>query len=253
MTNQARPRTQELRRVQQEAALKRAKQRRILMSVGAVVIVGLLAAIAVTLVQAADQDDPPAAVAGTGLVPQHLSAAGAIPVGAADAPVAVEIYFDYMCPACGAFEAANSAELDRLITSGVARVELRPISFLDEQSDGTRYSTRSANAVAVIADSAPDLAWDFHDSMYAHQPPEGGKGLSDEQIAALATDVGVPADVVDRFTDDTFEAWVASVTQDAFDGGLTGTPTVKINGVVFAGDLFEVGPLTEAIESAAGQ
>lgn len=223
------------------------------MSVGAAVIVALLGAIAVTIVQAAGQDDPPSEATGAVLVPQHLTDAGAIPVGVADAPVAVEIYFDYMCPACGAFEAANSAELDRLIASGVARVELRPISFLDEQSDGSKYSTRSANAVAAIADAAPDLAWAFHGSMYAHQPAEGTDGLDDEQIAGLATDAGVPADVVDRFTDGTFEPWVASVTQEAFDAGLTRTPTVKINGAVFAGNLFEVGPLTEAIESAAGQ
>lgn len=78
-------------------------------------------------------------------------------MGKADAPVTVEIYFDYMCPACGAFEAANGDELDRLLEAGVVRVELRPLSFLDDQSNGTAYSTRAANAIATVADAAPGI------------------------------------------------------------------------------------------------
>ena len=41
------------------------------------------------------------------------------------------------------------------------------------------------------------------------------------------------------------------MTEDAFDSGVQGTPTVKIDGVVFEGNVFAVGPLTKAIESAA--
>jgi protein-disulfide isomerase len=166
--------------------------------------------------------------------------------------VTVEIYYDYMCPACGAFEAVNGDELDGLMNDGVARLELRPISFLDETSEGTRYSTRAANAFATVVDSAPDLAWDFHQALFADQPEEGTEGLSDDDIAAIASDSGVPADTVDRFTDLTFEQWVAAVTEEAFDSGVTGTPTIKINGEVFDGDPYTVGDLTETIESAAG-
>ena len=87
--------------------------------------------------------------------------------------------------------------------------------------------------------------------MYEQQPAEGSEGLSDEQIAKIAADAGVPADVVDGFTDDTFRPWVASVTREAFDSGVQGTPTVKINGEAFEGNVYAVGPLTKAIKSAA--
>lgn len=251
MSKQERLRTQELRRVQHAASVRRSRRRRITRSVGALVIVGLLGAITVAVVQAAGKERTQSDVTGKVIVPQHLTPTGAIPVGAAGAPVTVEIFFDYMCPACGAFESANAGELDRLVAEGVARVELRPLAFLDEQSSGTEYSTRSANAVAVIADAAPDRVGAFHGAMYARQPAEGTEGLSDQQIADIAADAGVPADVVDQFTDGTYEPWVASVTQEAFDSGLQRTPTVKIDGVVFEGNVYAVGPLTEAIESAA--
>jgi uncharacterized membrane protein len=37
--------------------------------------------------------------------------------------------------------------------------------------------------------------------------------LSDDRIAQIATDAGVPSDVVDRFADRTYEPWVAAVTR----------------------------------------
>jgi protein-disulfide isomerase len=190
-------------------------------------------------------------VTGKIVAPQHVTATGAIPVGRADAPVTVHIYYDYMCPACGAFEAANSKELDRLVADGTARVELHPIAFLDRLSSGTQYSTRSASAVAVVADAAPDSVWAFHTALYQHQPAEGSEGLTDQEIADVASGAGVPAAVVDRFADGTYQPWVASVTREAFASGVEHTPTIKINGDVFDGDAFTVGPLTRAIESAA--
>lgn len=253
MSTQARARTQELRKAQREAAQRRARRRRVLTVVGGLVIIGLIAAIVVAVVKATGGDDAPSAVTGDVVTPQNLAPTGAIPVGEPGAPVTVEIYFDYMCPACGMFEAANGAELDRLLEEGVARIELRPISFLDPQSNGTEYSTRAANALAAVVDAAPEQVWEFHGALYSNQPAEGTDGLSDDKIADIATEAGVPADVVDGFTDGTYRPWVALVTQQAFDSGVQGTPTVKIDGEVFEGDRYTTGPLTEAIESAAAQ
>lgn len=250
MSKQARLRTQELRQAQHEAAMQHAKRRRALLAVGGLVILALVVAIVVAVVKASGGDDGPPA-SGNVVAPRNVSGSGAISVGDEAAPVKVEIYYDYMCPACGMFESVNGGELDRLLEDGVARYELRPISFLDEQSNGTEYSTRSANAIAAVADAAPESVWAFHTALFAHQPEEGSDGLDDDEIADIATEAGVPAGVVSSFADDTYRGWVASVTERAFSSGVQGTPTVKIDGEVFQGDVYTVGPLTEAIESAA--
>jgi protein-disulfide isomerase len=251
MSKQGRLRTQELHRVQQAAARQQAKRRRVFAVLGGLVILGLVVAIVVAVLNAAGGEDKPSAATGNAAAPRNLTPTGAIPVGSADAAVTVEIYYDYMCPACGKFEAANAAELDRLLEDGTIRVELRPLSFLDKQSSGTEYSTRTANAIATVADAAPEQAWDFHTALYDEQPAEGSRGLTDDQIASIATGAGVPEDVADRIADGTYRSWVAKVTQKAFDTGINQTPTVKINGAVFDGDVFTTGPLTQAIESAA--
>jgi protein-disulfide isomerase len=228
----------------------RPKRRRTLVNaIGAGVIIGLLVAIAVVVGRSMASDDGPV-VTGKVVVPAH-TAAGTFSVGDRDAPVTLDLHYDYMCPACGAFEATNGEDLSRLVSDGTARVRLHVMSFLDEQSGGTEYSTRAANAYAAVADAAPGQVWAFHNALYAHQPHEGSQGLSDAQIAAIATDVGVPSRVVETFTDGTYRGWVAQSTQDAFAVGVNSTPLVAINGVVFAGNWAAQGELARAIQAAA--
>jgi protein-disulfide isomerase len=52
------------------------------------------------------------------------------------------------------------------------------------------------------------------------------------------------------FAAQTYDGWVQRATQQAWDAGVTGTPTVKIDGQTFTGDLFTAGPLAAAIEQA---
>ncbi len=245
-------RERELHLTRQRAAERRRRRIRILGGIGALVIAGLLAAIVVVVVNVATGNR--SSRAGTArATPAGATANGAILVGQATAPVTVTVYLDYMCPYCGRFERANSGELSRLVQAGTARLELHPLAFLDRQSSGTRYSTRAANAVATVADRASARVLPFSAALYDSQPAEGSTGLSDEQIGSLAAGAGVPPDVVHAFAAGTFEGWVTASTQAAFSAGITGTPTVKVNGTVFTGDLYTVGPLTDAIETAAGK
>jgi protein-disulfide isomerase len=229
---------------------------RILGAGGGIVIAGLLIAIVIALVNAAGGKAETTATPGAPgapLSPANATPAGALVIGRADAPVRLEVYLDYMCPYCGRFERANADEIGRLVAAGAVRLELYPLSFLDGRSAGSRYSTRAANAVATVADRAPDKVLAFNRALYAQQPKEGGAGLTDDRIATLAAEAGVPQDVVAAFGARTFEPWIARLTETAFgSGGVTGTPTVKINGKVFKGDLYTAGPLTDAVTAARG-
>ncbi|MET7426299.1 thioredoxin domain-containing protein [Dactylosporangium sp. NPDC005555] len=217
---------------------------------GGIVILALLAAIGFVLVRAAGDEAPPPPAAQSTAVPAGATAIGAFVVGTG--PVTVAIYLDYLCPFCGKFERANSGELERLVAAGTVRLELHPLAFLDKASEGTRYSTRTANAVATVADRAPASLLAFNAALFTQQPAEGGPGLTDAQIVSIATGAGVPADVAATFTERRFEHWVAAATNRAFQsGGITGTPTVHINGKVFEGDLYKAGPLTAAITAAS--
>jgi len=249
MGKQARVRAREIRHAQAIAARRTANRTRWVLAAGGFVIAGLLVAIVAVVATSGSKNDAPTANdRAAAVMPANASTGGAILIGRPEAAVKVEIYLDYMCPFCGRFEQANSADIDSLVKAGQIRVELHPLAFLDRMSNGTRYSTRTANAIATVADRAPTSLLAFNTALFGAQPAEGSTGLTDDQIAALAVQAGVPAQVASAFTDRTFEPWVAAATDAALKAGITGTPTVKINGVVLR-DLYAAGAFKRAVEA----
>jgi protein-disulfide isomerase len=154
-----------------------------------------------------------------------------VPMGPADAPVTVTVYEDFMCPYCGDFEAISSQPLREYAESGQVQVRYHVVSFLDDAS-GTDYSTRAANALAVVLDTAgAEAAVRFHDLLFAHQPAEGTPGLSDEELVDLAVEAGAErAEVAGPIEDRKFEQWVVNATDDWSSSGFNQTPTVTVNG-----------------------
>ncbi len=179
--------------------------------------------------------------------------------------VEVTLYVDYMCPICGAFEAENGSVIRDIIESGAATVEFRPIAFLDNQSAGTQYSTRAANAAACVANYSPNNFFAFNEVLFANQPTEGGPGLTDEKLLTLATEAGVPAGTIDSCVDTKeFKAWTKASTERALSGGIvgnnftistvTGTPTVLIDGTLYEYSYpFNKDEFLQAVMAAAGQ
>jgi protein-disulfide isomerase len=155
-----------------------------------------------------------------------------IMLGAADAPVLVEVYEDFMCPACGRFEEAAGSALREMTADGNVRVVFRPMAFLDGAST-TRYSTRASNASACAVDAGRFPA--YHARLFAVQPEEGGPGLSDAQLVALGTDAGISgqefADCVENLD---FLPWTQRATDAASKAGVVQTPTIRVNGEALA-------------------
>lgn len=145
-------------------------------------------------------------------------------------PVHVVLYEDFQCPACKTFEGSSGSYLDQQVSVGAIDVEYRPIAVLDGLSS-TDYSTRSANAAAcVFEDSAAATFVDFHNALYANQPPEGGAGLSDDELTQIAQTSGASDDVAPCISNGTFEDWSARATEAASKDGVFQTPTVRVNG-----------------------
>jgi len=154
----------------------------------------------------------------------------ALAIGDNDAPVTVTVYEDMMCPYCGLFEEVSSERLKEYAESGDVEVRYHVVSFLDRASED-RYSTRAANALAVVLDTAgAEVAVEFHDALFANQPEEGGAGLSDEQMIDMAVEAGADEDAITGpIADLKFEPWVEDATEAWSKAGFTGTPTVTVN------------------------
>jgi protein-disulfide isomerase len=191
------------------------------------------------------------AASGALVAPVGATDAGAVLLGDEQAKVTVSIYADFMCPYCGQFERANGTDLADAVSAGTVKLEIHPMAFLDAQSAGTKYSTRAANAFVAVANADPGHALDFYRALYENQPAEGSAGLTDAQLIAFAERAGVPTAVTADFGRQAWVPWVQKITDQAWDSGIKGTPTVKINGEVFTGDVYTAGPLAQAIAAAA--
>jgi protein-disulfide isomerase len=151
-------------------------------------------------------------------------------------------YVDFSCPGCKGFEAAYATSIDALISAGVATREVHPIAILDRAYLASRYSSRSNNAAACVADLAPESFLDVMSAMFTNQPPEGTSGLSDDEIIDVVHGAGLVDEDVDAcIEDELFAPWVAAATQRAANdpdlvlpgaAGLS-TPTIVVNGEIW--------------------
>ena len=77
-------------------------------------------------------------------VPVSATADGTgLPVGTG--PVTVELYLDFLCPACRQFDAAARPVLDEYLADDAIELVYRPIAILDRVTT-TEFSTRAASA-----------------------------------------------------------------------------------------------------------
>lgn len=150
---------------------------------------------------------------------------------------AIQMYVDYQCPICQAFDVPNSAMLRSWVDTGAATIEIHPISFLDKASLNA-YSSRATNAAACVANYEPDYFFDYHALLMEKQPAEGTEGWTDEELVDFAAEVGVAgAEFESCIADKSFGDWIATATQKALtepipdtDIQVTGTPTILVNG-----------------------
>jgi protein-disulfide isomerase len=173
----------------------------------------------------------------------HPIAPGRVPAGATaegdgivvgDGRVRVDVFIDFMCPYCREFELSSGAAVARLAADGEASVAYHPMNFLDQAST-TNYSTRAAAASGCAADQGRFV--DYAHALFVNQPPEGGPGLSDDELASLAQEAGLSEA---RFAGCVGEApyldWAPYVTARATALGVSATPTVMVGGAAVRPD-----------------
>ena len=163
-------------------------------------------------------------------------------------PVKVVLYIDFICPVCKNFETQYNETLTNLRNEGKITVEYRPLGFLDSRST-TNYSSRAANAAACVVNESPEKYADFVNALFEKQPAEGGAGISDADLKKMATDVGAKS--IETCVDEkTYRPWVKYTTQQAASNGVTGTPSVFVEGQQWGKGESAQTPFEEFLQAA---
>jgi len=244
-----------------EEQLKKDKRNRVLLQGGiAVAVIAVIAVVGLTINASVKPAGPgPANMASDGIVlgigmkaqPTEALADGAAMVPSAVTPdmIDIRIYQDYLCPYCKDFDITNSEQIQKLVESGAATVEVHPIALLTSRSAGTKYSLRASSAAACVANYSPDDFWAVNQAFFMQQPAEGTGGLDDSMIKDLIQAAGASnTTAINSCIDDkTFEKWAQAATDRALTGPLPGstvanvqgTPTVLVNGVQYTESLTD--------------
>ncbi len=205
--------------VRQQLAAERRRKRTLWISLGAAVVLVIAGLIGWSVCKSQSSGEftaPPGANdAGTGIV-----------VGSG--PVTVDIYEDYLCPACKRFEETSGATIDQLISDGKVRVVYHPVAYLNRFSS-TEYSTRSSAASGCAAEGGKFT--EFGKALFAQQPPENGAQLSNDELINIGVEVGLDRDAFGSCVrDGKYTSWTRHVTDEADRAKVTGTPTIMVDG-----------------------
>ena len=187
----------------------------------------------------------------------HPITPGRVPAGATpeadgivvgEGLVGVDIFIDFLCPYCRRFELSAGPALAGLAADRLASLAYHPMNFLDEAST-TNYSTRAAAASGCAADLGRFV--DYAHELFVRQPPEGGPGLSDAELAGLGRAAGLPDAAFSAcLSEAPYLDWPPYVTARATAAGVRATPTVLIEGAVVRPDAQAI---TAAVARAAGE
>lgn len=186
---------------------------------------------------------------GGSAVPSIPLPRGATPSGdgvvVGNGPVPVDAYIDFGCPFCRQFEMMAGSTLDTLLSNRLISLVYHPMNFLDAVST-TGYSTRAAAASGAASDAGRYR--EYARVLFDNQPPEGGPGLSDDELIALGAMAGItdPA-FAETIRNGVYLPWPPYVTERAVERGVAGTPSLFVAGVPVAA---RPEPILQAVQAA---
>jgi protein-disulfide isomerase len=155
--------------------------------------------------------------------------------------VTVDVFEDFQCPICEQFEQTTHTDIAAKIKAGTIQARYHPMAFLDSASSGNRYSSRAANAALCASDINVDTFVKYHDILYGKdssgkqvQPAEGSNGRTNADLMSYARQAGISGANLTTFqscvSGELHKALVQAITDNSSQRGVSGTPTVMVNG-----------------------
>lgn len=241
-SQEAREKAQQLR--EQQARADR-RTRNIIIGLVALILVVIIGAIAAVIIQSNHKkaQDSQAATAtigtygdGAPIVVSHLG------IGKVDEslPTLTE-YFDYSCHVCAAYDVAFGEQATQDALDGKFNIKYQPVNTVKAP-----YQYAATTASLIAAQKVDAQTWGkFHNALlaYFNEAYTSGNGSvvqdlskSAKQVKTIASQVGIPEDVVNSFPENgvdeyltkTTQAW-ANATYEGRSPNSLGTPEFVIN------------------------
>ncbi|MDI6768764.1 MAG: DsbA family protein [Anaerolineales bacterium] len=171
-------------------------------------------------------------------------------IGNPDAPVKVDVWEDFQCPACARYsENVEKLIFQNYVETGKVYYTFRHFPFIDDRS-ATKESDQAANASMCAGEQ--DRFWDYKEMLFANWNSENQGAFSDKRLIAYADALGLKMrDFKTCFDENPYRKQIEQDTADGVAIGVSGTPSVFVNGQqVTPGYIPSYEELSQAIEAA---
>jgi len=212
------------KRQERRAKLQRQQQQQRLTVIGLIVLGAALVVLAVAWLQVRSVSEI------ITVTPAALPNADGLSLGDTNAPVTIDVFEDFQCPACQLFtENTETLIIQNLVATGKTRYVFHNYPFLDDRQGKGGESDQAANA-SMCANEQGKF-WEMHSILYANWDGENRGAFSDRRLQAMAESIGLDMSAFNAcFSANKYEADIQADLDLGKEMGVSGTPTVFVNG-----------------------
>ena len=177
------------------------------------------------------------------LAPANLTSGYSL--GKADAPVTIDLWEDFQCPACGLFSREIEPRvMTQFVETGTVRLVFNDFAFIGAEPRGGAAATAfgqdqsvdAAIAARCAGAQGPGKFWNYMQYLYWNQGPENGGKFVQPFFDQIATALGLDLATFNScLTEPSQLQAVVAQTQQGSKLGVDSTPTLFINGTKQAG------------------
>lgn len=169
-------------------------------------------------------------------------------MGDPNAPATIEVFEDFKCSACAGFHFQIEPVLvTDLVETGKAYYVFRQYPFLDDRTN-VKDSDSAANASMCAAEE--NRFWDYKDILFTNFSGTPGE-YGNNRLVAFADSLGLNVGEFENCLDSKrYQDEVDSDIALGVERGVTGTPTVFVNGVKVQGPQPNSVPTVDEIKAA---
>lgn len=176
------------------------------------------------------------------ITPKVRSQTNGLTWGDPNAPVVVEVFEDFQCPACQNFtENIEPLLVAEYVETGQVLLIFRHYPFIGPESFAAANASMCANEQGRF--------WDYHDMLFANQTGENIGAFSDRRLEAFAETLGLDIEAFNAcFRENRYDEQIKEDQASGRASQVTGTPSVLVNGQLLP--TFAYPTIQSAIEAA---
>jgi protein-disulfide isomerase len=143
--------------------------------------------------------------------------------GQASAPVTIEEWADFQCPACGQFARIVAPTLlSTYVAKGQVALVFHHMAFLGQESSWAAEAAECAGEQGKF--------FEYHDKLFSSQAGENRGAFSKDNLKRFGTDIGLAPSFAACVDSGKYAQAVRDDTKLGEGRGVTATPTLFVNG-----------------------